>query len=141
MSDATAFLPLSNTMLVTTNGVANTASAQPAVFPGQGATAMGGNQVPPPVALIENLGNAVVWVSITIGVRVAAIPAAGNTTLEVPVQPGQMITLRAPWGGVGQEGAAGNPQTQGPAGSTTLQINTISPGVSQNITVTFGEGV
>jgi hypothetical protein len=129
-------------MLVTTNGVASTASAQAATFPGAGASAMGGgSQVPPPVALIQNLGASVVWVSITLGARVAAIPAAGNTTLEVPLQPNQAVTLRAPWGPGGAEGSPGNPQTQGPPGSTTLQINTISVGVSQNLSVTFGEGI
>lgn len=140
MSDAAPFHPLNNTMMVTTNGVANTASSQAATFPGTGGSAMGGSQVPAPVALLVNLGASVIWVSITLGARVAAIPTAGNTTLEVPILPGQTVTLKAPWGPGGQEGSAGNPQTQGPPGSTTLQINTISPGVSQNLAVTFGEG-
>lgn len=143
MASNDALLPQSNTMFVTTNAAANTASAQALTFPGQGASAMGGPAVPPPVALVQNLGASVVWVSITISVRVAAIPANGNTTVEVPILPGQSQTFRAPWAQAssGAEGSPGTPQLGGTPGSTTLQLNTISPGVSVPLAVTFGEGL
>jgi hypothetical protein len=144
MASNDAFLPQSATMLVASNAVANTASSQPVVFPGVAPAAMTpGNPVPPPVALIQNLGGAVVWVSLTIAARVAAIPAAGQTTFEVPILPGYSVAFRSPWaqGSSGAEGSPGNPQLVGTPGSTTLFINTISPGVSQQLSVTFGEGM
>lgn len=141
-----AFIPQSNTMLITTSGTTLTPATQAVSFPGTApAQMLAGNGVPPPNVLLENMGTAVIWVSITLQAnRTAAIPAAGQTTWEVPLQPGQSKAFRCPFPGAGAGGQVGAPgvqnnQGQGPA--TTLYVNTISVGTSQNLGVTFGEGV
>lgn len=128
-----AFQAHSNTMLVATNGTANTASSQACVFPGSGGSAMGPS-LPPMQALITNLSAYPIWVSITAAARVAAVPSAGSTTVEKPLLPNSTQVLSVPdsQGGVGGEGAS----------STTLYINTICPGAAtQQLAVTFGEGL
>jgi hypothetical protein len=124
-----AFVPQSNTMLATSSGVASTSTTTALVFPGTGVTAMG-FPYPPPVALVENLGTTTVWVSITYGPRTAAIPATGNTTAEIPILPGTIQTFRAPWSQASSGGTPG-----------TLNLNLISTGVSQQVSVIFGEGI
>jgi hypothetical protein len=133
MASHDAFLPQSQTILVVTNGTTLTPSTQAVVFPGI-APALMGPFVPPPVALILNLAASVVWISITLAARTAAIPAAGQTSFEVPIAPNQSLCLRTPWGpgGGGSEGAAG--------ASATLNINTIAVGTSLQLAVAFGEG-
>jgi hypothetical protein len=142
-----AFLPESETMLVAC-GTSNATQAM--VFPGttpSNMLAAGMPPIPPPNILVTNLGTGVVWVSFTlISNRTAAIPAAGQTSIEVPINPGTSQTFRCPWGGsAASQGAEGTPQTpfiagQGPPGSATIYCNTIAT-VAGNIAVTFGEGV
>jgi hypothetical protein len=141
-----AFLPQSNTMLGATNAVAGTNSTQPLTFPGVAPAAMmpAGVYTPPPNILFTNLSTSVIWVSFTISARVAAIPAAGNTTVEVPVLPGTSQTFRCPWaqGSSGAEGSPGGANQALAPGSTTINCNTIcAAGTSQAFSVTFGEGV
>jgi hypothetical protein len=134
MASFDAFLPQSLTILVVTSGTTLTPLSQPITFP----TLMG-IQIPPPVAWVSNLSAGVVWFSITIGARTAAIPAGGATSFEVPIQPNQTLTFRYPWaqGGAGSEGTGGGPGVQGVA---ALNINTIAVGTSAQLAVTFGEG-
>jgi ferric-dicitrate binding protein FerR (iron transport regulator) len=129
-----AFCPQSPTFLVTTNAVTLTPSAQVVSFASPAssqpaAQATGMTQMPPQ-ARVVNTGASLVYISFTFAVRVAAVPGA-NPSQEYPVQPGEDRVFTLPQ----------NPQaSQTTALNMTMQINTISVGLSQALLVTFGEG-
>jgi hypothetical protein len=133
MAQNQSFCPQGNTFLVTTSITTLTAAAQtvsfappPAVQPAAQATGM--NICPPQVRISAPSANTnPVFVSITSAVRTAAVPGA-NPSLEFPVNAGEDIVLTLP-------------QLPTVASIQTLQINTISVGVSQTLYVTFGEGL
>jgi hypothetical protein len=143
MSDAAAFLPQSATMYAVSSGTVSTATTQAIAFPGA-STAVMGPAVPPPVAMLVNLGATLVWVSLTLAARTAAIPTAGVTTFEVPLIPNVPLFLRVPFaqGSSGAEGTAGTPILGGgPPQGATINLNMISTGTSIPVSVTFGEGI
>jgi hypothetical protein len=144
MASNDAFLPQTETMLIATNATANTSSTQAVAFPGL-APAVMGPVVPPSVMLVENLSTAVIWLSVTlISNRTAAVPAAGQTTFEVPILPGTAQTFRVPFapGSSGTEGTAGGTTLNSTPQGGTLYVNTICPTLaSAQLAVTFGEGL
>jgi hypothetical protein len=134
MSTGAAFCPQGNTFLVTTNGTTLTPSAQVVSFnPTLTAqtTAQGsGLSNPPPQARVVNTGASLVYVSFTSALRTAAVPTASTPSLEFPVLAGEDAIFTLPSGA--------NVNSAAPY---SLQINTISVGVSQALLVTFGEGM
>jgi len=119
-----AFIIQSNTMVITTSATPSTATTTVINFPGTGASQMSsGAGVPAPNQVrVTNLGTAVVWISFTAAARTAAIPASGNTPVEIHVQPGGVEVLTV-------------------FTSSTINCNMISTAASQSIAVTFGEGL
>lgn len=134
MSIMAAFCPMGNTFLVTTNGTTLTASAQVVSFnpviASQTAAQGSGLSMTPNSARVVNTGASLVYLSFTTALRTAAVPSAGTPSLEFPILAGEdaIFTLPAP-------------ANVGSAVPYTLQINTISVGLSQILLVTFGEGV
>lgn len=86
--------------------------------------------MPPPQARVVNTGASVVYVSFTSALRTAAVPTAATPSQEFPVLPGEDAIFTLPQG-----------VNVGSATPYAIQINTISVGVSQNLLVTFGEGM
>ncbi len=133
MSIQAAFQNQGNTFSVTTNASASTASAQLASFnpvlANQPAAQASGLTNCPSQVRVVNLGNTTVWISFTTALRVAVIPA-GTPQLETPVLAGEDIVFT-----LQQLPNAGS------ATPYTIQINTISTGVSQALAVSFGEGM
>jgi hypothetical protein len=129
MAQNQAFGPLGNTFLVTTNAAANTASAQTVSFnpiiASQPAAQATGLSTPPPQVRVCNTGTSVVYISFTAAAHTAVAPAA-NPSIDFPVLPGEDVVFTVP-----------QPPT---TPNYTLAINTISPGTSVPLLVTFGEG-
>jgi len=130
MSDQ-AFIPQSNTFNVTTSGTASTAASQIVSFStpiaSQPAAQATGLPIVPPQARIVNTGASVVYISFTTNPRTAQIPGPTTPSLEVPIATGSATVLS-----LNQYPAPGQPQQ--------LYINTISPGTSITLNITFGEG-
>ena len=134
MSIGSAFCPQGNTFLVATNATPSTASAQLVSFnpvlTAQVTAQASGLSMPPPQARVVNTGTAIVYVSFTSALRVAVIPTAANPQLEFPILPGEDAVFTLAFG-----------PNVGSATPYDLQINTISTVASQNLLVTFGEGM
>lgn len=134
------FLPLGNSVILTTNAVAATSTPTPVVCPG----ATGLNLLNQPIqARFLNLGASMIWLNISTpanGVAaagVAAAPTPGTTTLGTPqavfwLAPGIEVSLTLPAGIAQLVGVAGNP--------LGFWLNHVSPGVSQSFQMQLGDG-
>lgn len=132
MSYTSPFRPMGNSVLLGTSGSANTSISCPITVNDLYGSA--GGPLPSQVRVL-NTGTTVIWLVFTPVTATAAIPVSGTTTTGTPANTFPVYPAVIEVFGIG---FTGNINATGLAG---LWCNSISAGVSQAFTLTFGEGI
>lgn len=127
MAQQDAFQPQSNTISLTTSGVASTSQSVQITPANLGLPASAAGTPFPPNIRIVSKGTSDIWISITILTATIVIPTPGTTTVGTP-QPCLIVLPSS------IEIWSFDP---GP----TMWINNISTGVSQTFHISLGEGM